>query len=85
MSGLKHSFIESFIEQNPDVKICFCVDNDEAGKNFIADMNSRFPDKTLYCSRELESKGVKDYNDLLQSLVNEKTVEKSQTVNAERG
>jgi hypothetical protein len=65
MSGLKPNFIEQIAKQNPKMKFCFCVDNDEAGRNFVANMKERFGERQIFRSRELESTSVKDYNDLL--------------------
>jgi hypothetical protein len=68
MSGLKPNFIEKIAKQHPQMKFCFCVDNDEVGRNFVDNMNERFGERQIFRSRELESTGVKDYNDLLRLL-----------------
>jgi hypothetical protein len=66
MSGLKPNQIVEIAQQNPDLKFCFCVDNDEAGKNFVEGMSKHIDSEKVYTSRELETANVKDYNDLLK-------------------
>jgi hypothetical protein len=68
MSGLKPNFIEKIAKQYTNMKFCFCVDNDEAGKNFVDGMEERFGERQIFRSHELESTGAKDYNDLLRLL-----------------
>jgi hypothetical protein len=66
MSGFKPNQIVEIAQQNPNLKFCFCVDNDEAGKNFVENMSKHIDSEKVYTSRELETANVKDYNDLLK-------------------
>jgi hypothetical protein len=71
MAGLKHSYIDTLTEKNPNMTICLCVDNDEAGKKFAKDLSEFFRQKGLQnkilVSSELRKNGVKDFNDLLRA------------------
>jgi hypothetical protein len=87
MSGLKPNFIEQIAKQYTNMKFCFCVDNDEAGQSFVDGMEERFGERQIFRSRELESTGAKDYNDLLKLLreSEERNVERLHTVSVGRG
>jgi hypothetical protein len=87
MSGLKPNFIEQIAKQNPKMKFCLCVDNDDAGRNFIDGIEARFGERQIFRSRELESTGAKDYNDLLRLLKDNESqrTELLQTVRVGRG
>jgi 5S rRNA maturation endonuclease (ribonuclease M5) len=70
MAGLKHSYIDTLAEKNPNMTICLCVDNDEAGKKFAKDLSESFHkngrQNKVLASSELRKNGVKDFNDLLK-------------------
>jgi hypothetical protein len=77
MAGLKHSYIDTLAEKNPNMTICLCVDNDEAGQVFAINLSLSFREKgqpnRILASSELRKNGVKDFNDLLkQKLTAEK-------------
>ena len=67
MAGLKPNALKPFLQNG--MKIYACVDNDEAGRNFIA-ANNLNP-----CNDILREHGVKDFNELLQKQKNQQHIQ----------
>jgi hypothetical protein len=70
MAGLKHSYIDEIAEKNPNMTICLCVDNDEAGQTFSKNLSLSFCENgrqnKILASSELRKNSVKDFNELLK-------------------
>jgi hypothetical protein len=71
MAGLTTSIVKSFADKG--YKICLCVDNDEAGDNFAKRLTEDgipfIPVPNLKKASQNSEKPIKDYNELLQKIV----------------
>ena len=68
MAGLKPNSLKQFSDKG--MKLYSCVDNDEAGIRFTSE------NKLIPCNRILSENGVKDFNELLQKIVNNNEMER---------
>ncbi|MDR3314132.1 MAG: toprim domain-containing protein [Oscillospiraceae bacterium] len=64
MMGLKPNIIDHTAAQLPDAQAFLCVDNDEAGANFIQAMQAQNPAMRV----RLPDPAYKDWNDQLQAM-----------------
>ncbi|MBR5090830.1 MAG: DUF3991 and TOPRIM domain-containing protein, partial [Ruminiclostridium sp.] len=68
MAGLKPNLLKQFSDKG--MKLYSCVDNDEKGIKFTSE------NKLIPCNKILSDNGVKDFNELLQKIVNDNELEK---------
>jgi hypothetical protein len=81
MAGLTTSIVKLFADKG--YSICLCVDNDEAGENFAKHLSEDgiklLPSPILKKYSEKAGEPVKDYNELLQKIVEIETEQKSKS------
>ena len=63
MGGLNRSIVDNLHGSKPQLRHFLCVDNDQAGDRFIADMMSVYPDISIFRPRD----DCKDWNEYLLS------------------
>jgi 5S rRNA maturation endonuclease (ribonuclease M5) len=83
MAGLKPSHLEAVADRNPNINICLCVDNDEAGEKLTKAIVHNFREhgrqNKILISSELRKRNVKDFNDLLKITRSEENTQKART------